>query len=640
MKKSIILVLALFSVYFSALSQRSESEIALKEYFIDAEFFLAQEFYIDALNDYLQVSRRGYEDNANINYRIGICYLNILGQKDKAIEYFEKARASVSLKYRESSLGEKRAPIDLYLYLGNAYRVNNKLDKAIDAYNTYKSLLPEEESELHSYASKQIEACNIASEFMKEPVDVIFTNLGPKINDSNENYKAVISGDGQTLVFMRRLPFYDAVYFSKKENGEWTEPLNITPQIMSDGNQFVSSLSYDGKLMFLTIEDEYNSDIMKTTYVDNRWTKSERLGSHINTKYWESHASISKDGRKLYFTSNRKGGIGGVDIYISELGDDGKWGEPGLMSDHINSDLNEDTPFICEDGKTLYYSSQGFTSMGGYDVFVTLYEGESGWSVPENLGYPLNTTDDDLFYYPWRTGAIGYMARLEEDGFGSTDIYEIRFPKQIEEVPITEAEVTRDTIIKAETPIVEELIEAVVKPEVEAEPETIQDTAVKTETPVVEEIIEAVTIPEPESLIKKVEIKPVFFAFDKSTLSDEGIAELNKILQTMNEFPDIKVQLTGYTDALGPAEYNIHLSERRAMSAMKYLITKGIDATRLSAVGKGETNFIAPNTKEDGSDDPEGRKYNRRVEFEISGIDSKTLIIKRLNPVPEKQAIK
>ena len=217
MKKLIFTFTCIFFVANISFAQRSESEIALREYFADAEFFLTQEFYIDALSDFLQVYRRGYQENANINYRIGICYLNIPGQKHKSIEYFEKAKASVSAKYRESSLKEENAPIDVYLYLGNAYRVNDRLEEAIQSYNEYKDLLPDDEKNLLEYVNQQIEACNIATEFMNSPVDVEFVNLGPGINMSNENYKAVVSGDESTLVYMHKLPFYDAIYFSTKD---------------------------------------------------------------------------------------------------------------------------------------------------------------------------------------------------------------------------------------------------------------------------------------------------------------------------------------------------------------------------------------------------------------------------------------
>jgi outer membrane protein OmpA-like peptidoglycan-associated protein/tetratricopeptide (TPR) repeat protein len=632
------LLLIFFSVAIYA--QRSESEIALREYFIDAEFFLTQEFYADALNDYLQVYKRGYKDNANVNYRIGICYLEIPGQKSKSIEYLEKASASASLKYKESSLNEKYAPIDVFLYLGNAYRVNNRLEDAIKAYKKYSELLPEDEENLHQYANKQIEACNIAMEFMSKPVGLEFKNIGGNINSSNEDYNAVVSGDGSTLVYMHKLPFYDAIYISKMKDGIWSRPDNITPQIMSDGNQYVTDISFDGKTIFLSVEDEFNSDIYISRYFDNRWSASEPIKSEINTKYWESHASISDDGNTLYFTSNRAGGIGNMDIYMATKDALGNFINVQNIKE-LNTELNEDTPFVTSDEKTIYFSSQGYANMGGYDIFISKKGNDGNWTFPENIGYPISTTDDDLFYFPWDKGEEAYIARIFDEGFGATDIYQLIFPSETlqafaekaadeEIIPSTAGTEKSETIVptqedqsafiesQKDTTIIE-----TASNEVSGKSET---EPIKVEQKIAE-VVKAET--------KSIEITPVFFEFDKSQITIAGKAELDKLVLLLNENINIHIELQGFADALGPDTYNLSLSERRAMAVMKYLISRGAAADRLKAIGKGETGFIASNTKPDGSDNPEGRKYNRRVEFEITGIDSNTLMIKRIDPVPK-----
>ena len=611
MKRSTTLFLLLLFIGTSAFSQRDESEIALKEYFLDAEFFLAQEFYKDALNDFIQVYRRGYEDNANVNYKIGICYLNIPGQKDKAIDYLEKASKSASTKYKESSLNEKTVPIDVYLYLGNAFRVNNRLDEAVTSYNKYKELLPKNEPELIQYADKQIEACNLASEFMSAPKAVTFENLGEVINTGTTQYKAVVSGDGSTMAYMHGLPFYDAVYITRNVDGNWTKPENITPQILSDGDQFISGISYDGTLIYLTREDEFNSDIYFSEFVDGRWSPSQPLGPNVNTKYWESHASVSADGNLLYFTSNRKDAVGGMDIYVSKLMDNGSWGPATNLGSAVNTELNEDTPFITSDGKALFFSSQGFTSMGGYDIFVTNMQENGEWSIPENMGYPLNTTDNDLFYFPFGDGSTGYMARIMDDTYGEMDIYKIILLSRVKEIP-------------------EEVVEPIaVVPEPLAEPEQVEEP---------EPEVVVVPIVEPEKVVS-FEISPVLFAFDRYTLSESGKKRLDDFAELLVQYSDLMVVLVGYTDALGPENYNLRLSKQRAVTVLQYLLSKGIDAGRLEAIGRGETNFIAPNTKADGSDYPEGRSYNRRVEFEISGIDESRLMIKAINPVPKEMKV-
>jgi len=589
-----------------------KSDVALKEYFLDAEFFLSKEFYPDALHDFLEIYKRGYQDNANVNYRIGICYLNILGQKDKSIEYLKKASLSVSPKYKESKLTETNAPIDVYLYLGNAYRVNNMLDKAFESYRKYKEVLPAEEKLMREYVDKQIEACQIAGEYMKEPLDVSFINLGTSINSNADESKAVVSGDGSTMAYMHRLPFYDAIYTSKFVNGKWTTPENITPQILSDGDQYVSCISFDGKTLLLTKEDEFNSNIYVSYLKNNRWTKSESLSSEINTKYWESHASLTKDGKTLYFSSNRKGGFGNMDIYVSNLDKNGNWGPARNLGKQINTAFNEETPFITEDGNTLYFSSQGFTNMGGYDVFVSHRLGDTAWTVPENMGYPISTTDDDLFYYPWNNGEAAYVSKIDSDGYGGTDIYMVKYNKivkeevteKVEKIIVTAA-IPKDTVKKAEI---------------------IQDTVKKVVvTPPVSIAIE----------VKTVLISPVLFDFNRTELTEKGKKELVTLTDLMKNYTNLKVVILGFADALGPDDYNLRLSEKRALEVLKYIVSKGIDASRLKAIGKGEVDFLAPNSNSDGTDNPEGRKLNRRVEFEISGVNKELLIIKRLDPIPK-----
>ncbi len=408
-----------------SISAQDKEQVNLKEYFLDAEYFFAEESYVDALYDYLEIYNNGYKDNANINYRIGICYLNIPGQKDKSINYLLESLKNVSPKYKESSLKQTYAPVDAYLYLGNAYRVNNLLSQAIESYNKYKELAGSKGES--GFADQQIQACNTAMRFMENPLKIRITDLGDSVNGESSNFKAVISGDGLTMAFMNELPFYNAVYVSRYKDGMWTSPVNITPQIQSDGDQYVSSLTFDGNTLYLTREDAFNSDIYKSIFQKGKWSKSEPLaGQDINTKYWESHASISRNGKTLYFTSNRKGGFGEMDIYRTVLQDNGQWGQPVNLGNVINSALNEDTPFITENDSVLYFSSQGHENMGGYDIFKSKIGPANQWSTPENLKYPINTTDDNLFYFPWHNARIIFASLIRPEGLGKEDIYAIQ----------------------------------------------------------------------------------------------------------------------------------------------------------------------------------------------------------------------
>ena len=270
-----------------------KKDIPLKEYFADAEYFFVQGDYIDALSDFLEVSKRGYENNANINYRIGICYLNIPGLKEKSISYLESAAINASSKYRESTLNEIYAPLDVYLFLGNAYRIDYQLDTAVVRYRQFLDLIDDRSVEDIDYVEKQIEACHIAQEFINSPRRVLFTNFGRLINTSSSNYNPLLSGDGNTLVYMTKLPFYEAIFMSRKRGKNWTRPVNITPQLMSDGDQVVTGISFDGNTLLLAKADAFDSDIYSSVIKDGLWSKSKPISKTINTKFWESHASFS-----------------------------------------------------------------------------------------------------------------------------------------------------------------------------------------------------------------------------------------------------------------------------------------------------------------------------------------------------------
>ena len=646
-----VLFLAFALIVQIPISAQEKEQVNLKEYFIDAEYFFAQEAYVDALYDYLEIYNNGYKDNANINYRIGVCYLNIPGQKDKSVNYLLESLKNVSPKYKESSLKQTYAPVDAYLYLGNAYRVNNLLSQAIESYNKYKELAGSQGES--KFADQQIQACNTAIRFMDNPLKIRITDLGDSVNGESSNFKAVVSGDGLTMAYMNELPFYNAVYVSRYRDGKWTSPVNITPQIQSDGDQYVSSLSFDGNTLYLTREDAFNSDIYKSNFQNGKWSKSEPLaGQDINTKYWESHASISRDGKTLYFTSNRKGGFGEMDIYKSTLQDNNQWGQPVNLGNVINSALNEDTPFITENDSILYFSSQGHENMGGYDIFKSRLIAVNQWSAPENLKYPINTTDDNLFYYPWHNARIIYASLIRPGGLGKEDIYAIQpeDDKPLNDVlaelvhpaaPAVAAVTTSGApsqpsgAANAETaPVtVPAAAAAAAATPSTSQPAEAKDAA-KEAVPAATVAPAAVPVAPRTPAPREIDLTPVYFNFDNFLLTADGEAQLQKIGRLMKDYPAVRVRLIGHADAKGPADYNLVLSQKRARTALQYLLNLGIEESRLSSTGLGEKNFVAINSNPDGTDNPEGRQLNRRVEYEITGTDDAVLLI-RIPPVPE-----
>jgi outer membrane protein OmpA-like peptidoglycan-associated protein len=572
----------------SGVPQAQEYQEVLRNVFYEAEFWMVEEAYPDALLEYQKLYTRGYEDNANINYRMGICYLNIPGEKAKAIPYLEKAVNNVTARYKEGIFKETKAPFDAWLYLGNGYRINNQLDKAIECYNEYKELIDDDESEMAHYADKQIEACNNARKAMENPVFHIRENLGEKLNTGNADYNPVISHDENTLIYMTTLKFYDAVNMVKRENGEWGDPRQITAELEPEGKLYANSFSRDGKTLFLNQEDNFNSDIYVSLLDGERWGKANPLEKEINTKYWESHACISADGETLYLASNRKEGLGGMDIWVSKMGPEG-WEEPQNIGETINTDLNEDHPFISEDGSLLFFASQGHFNIGGYDIFYTEKQADGSWGEPRNIGYPLNTTDDDLFFVPLGDGKTGYQAIFSDENVGSRDLY-------------------RFQIFDTE----EEYLAALAKPEEETPEEPVEEPVEETVTT---EETEVLVLPDPEQPTIMYVIRPVFFAFDRYNLSPEAKSTLDDLAEILQVYPALEVQAIGHTDHKGSDSYNMMLSRKRSASVVKYITQKGIDGKRIKSTGVGESQPVARNANPDGSDSPQGRKLNRRVEI-------------------------
>jgi hypothetical protein len=419
------LILFIFLVVFAGgNSLFAQAKIENKMKFIDAESWVLYEDYREALSEYLELIR-SYPNNYNLKYRIGQCYLNIPGEKDKAIGYLEDALKHINPKYKEGKLKETGAPFDAYYYMANAYRINNQLDKAIECYNTFKKNMNIKVYD-STIVNQQLQSCYNAKDLMTMPLYMKEKNLGNLINENNSEFNPVISEDEKILVFSRSEAFYDAILYSTKNaDGTWAGPLNMNELFKVDKDLYPTSISKDGKTLYLYSSADYDGIIFSSTYENGSWSPLVKLNDNINTKYWESHATISHNNKKLYFTSNRKGTLGGLDIYVSERDSTGDWGPAVNLGPTINTPYNEETPFLSKDDKTLFFSSRGHFNMGGYDIFYSTLLDNGEWSAPLNVGYPLNSTDDDVFFQPVNEGYEGYFARSESSGFGKEDIYRI-----------------------------------------------------------------------------------------------------------------------------------------------------------------------------------------------------------------------
>ncbi len=421
MKRIVLLLSLLVTLTSNNLFSQSKAEI--KNNFYDAESWILFEAYQDALPLYIQLLQR-FPDNANFKYRIGQCYLNTPGEKEIAIRYLEDAVKNIDPKYKEGKFKESGAPYDALYYLANAYRINNQLDKAIETYSLFKKNLNPEIYDT-TVVDLQVQSCRNAKELMSRPIFIIKHNLGSIINESTSEFNPVVSDDEKMIVFSKTEPFYEALLYSVKSDGQWSVPQNMNEILKVDRDIYPTSLSSDGKTLYLYSSADYDGIIYSSTFENDTWSPLVKLNDNINTKYWESHATISHDNKKLYFTSNRKGTFGGLDIYVSERDSTGDWGEPSNLGAVVNTAYNEETPFLSKDDKTLFFSSRGHFNMGGYDIFSSTLKADGEWSEPVNEGYPLNTTDDDVFFKPSIGKYQGYYAMNTPEGYGKLDIYRV-----------------------------------------------------------------------------------------------------------------------------------------------------------------------------------------------------------------------
>ena len=330
---------------------------------------------------------------------------------------------------------------DVKFFLGQAYLLNYQLDDAIAVFNEYlKQKISKEQREKTEHF---IENCNNAKILMENPREAKITNIGKPINSEYDEYVPVISADESVMIFTYRGEkstggkmnsslmqddygtYFEDVFISyKDEQGNWTEPKSIGENINTMGHDAAIALSPDGQILFIYKNvSDLNGDIYFSRLEGEDWSRPLPLPGKVNTEHWEGSASLSADGKTLYFSSNKPGGIGGKDIYRAHLKDDGTWGKVENLGIAINTKYDEDAPFIHPDGKTLFFSSKGHNSMGGYDIFISRLQDDGTFSEPENIGYPINTVDNDIYYVLNSSGKRGYYSSGKPGGIGGQDIY-------------------------------------------------------------------------------------------------------------------------------------------------------------------------------------------------------------------------
>jgi len=415
----LILLFLILLLPFKVQGQQSKK----KELYQEGEEFYQDEDFKEAIYYFLQLEQLG-TINANLKYKIGICYMNISGEEVKAIPYFEESAKHISLKYKSKGIEERQAPLQTLFYLGNVYRMDNQLSKALEMYSKLVNHPGFEGNFNLGIVETEIKACERAKIIQDAPVDVKWHNIGIPINSPSSETHVTVSGDETVLVYLTNLKFYNAVYFTRKSGDSWTIPENINPQIVSDGEFYPTALSYDGKDLYLVKKSTKNSDIFISHYLNGEWTVAKPLNKNINSNSDETSVTLTKDGNVMYFTSNRSGSRG-FDIYKSIKGSDGEWGKAENAGKTINTKDDEATPSISPDGKILYFSSEGHYNMGGFDIFYAILQKDGKWSIPANIGYPINTTNDNIGFQTIGDGSTGYISRIAPDGLGKEDIYKV-----------------------------------------------------------------------------------------------------------------------------------------------------------------------------------------------------------------------
>lgn len=434
MKKFIFL---LTFVTFTSLVVNAQDNFRQK--FFEANTLMEENSYDIALPIWLELII-SEPDNFNVNYKIGVCYINSANEKAKSLPFLIKASQNTSNNYDPFTHTEKNAPINALFYLGRAYHLNYEFDAAIMNYNTFKEKISKKHY-LFNEVEHHIQQSLNGKAAVANPVNIIVTNIGNPINSIYGDYSPVISLDESTIYFTSRRvrkdssnyyikdesdgKHFEDIYMSNNYDGTWSEPELLT--INTDGHLATVNISADGQTLFVYKDDEGDGNIYTTTKnQDELWGQLVKLGSDINTTAKETHAHISPDGNTLYFVSDRKkDGFGGQDIYYCKKLPTGDWGLAQNIGNVLNTSYDEDGVFLHPDGKTIYFSSKGHTSIGGFDIFYSELDENGSWGSPVNMGYPVNSTDDDVFFVTSTDGKRAYYSSFKSEGLGEKDIYVI-----------------------------------------------------------------------------------------------------------------------------------------------------------------------------------------------------------------------
>ena len=622
---------------------------------------------ITALEYYIQA----YEfnpDNALLNMRIGECYLNT-PRVDKSLVYLEKAV-------------ELNVPtLKVYYLLGEAYQQNYRFDEAIEQFTFYRqSLTPQEVIQQRASIDRRITECNHAKHLINEPLRVFIDNIGSAVNSEFDDYSPVLSPDGRTMYFTSRRPlgrnprtdrndhkYFENIFETHKVGEQWTTAELLEGKVNSRTHEATAGILPDGKMLYVYRGDK-GGDLFESYFEKDRWGKPRKLPRALRSRgTQETSIVFTSDGNRAYFISDRPDGFGGKDIWTSGRNDRGRWSEPVNLGSTVNTEYDEESLYLAPDDVTLYFSSQGHNSMGGFDIFRTVFS-NGRWTRPENLGYPVNSPADDLFFVMGPDEKTAWFSTMRIDNYGGSDIYQVTFlgPEKPLFMPVATDMIAasvrppRINMMESEMEIItvpmtilrgrvlddktEEPVDAVIElydneteallAEFSSGAETGEYVislpggknyaiAVQaddylfhsenmniSESEVNREIINDIRLKRVE-VGQSIVLNNIFFDTGAAELRPESYAELGILYKLMFDNPSLKIEISGHTDNVGSAGLNQRLSERRARAVVDFLIERGIDPERLTSKGYGFERPIASN------ETAQGRQLNRRTEFEI-----------------------
>lgn len=635
--------------------------------FKDGESYYSKGYYYEALQYYLEAQR--FNPNySTLNYRIGVCYMN-LPMKFKSLDYFEKAYQL-----------RRDVADDIHFMLARGYHLNSQFDKAIGEYKAHLALLsPVEAPEMKPKLEKYIAECEVGKSLVEDPARCFVDNAGSVINSRDNDHSPLISADESMMIFTstrnngRPANMFDGqcdedIYVTYNTAKNWGVPTPIGEPINTSFDDATVGLFPDGQQLLIYNGRKGNGDIEVCRLNGTKWEYPKAMPKPINSDSRETSACFSPDGRRIYFVSDRPGGYGGSDIYVCTRTVKDKWGEAVNLGPVVNSQYDEEAVFMHPDGRTLYFSSKGHNTMGGYDIFMTRMDDNGNWSEPVNMGYPINSPDNDLCFVISANGRHGYCSSVRPEGSGGLDIYRVTFLGP--EKPYTlsgednlisaRSQPVSDMVMEASVELVTirlTIVKGTVRDAVSNEPVSANIDIIDNEK---NEVIftsqtnsatgkflvslpsgknyglavkadnylfhsENFDIPgatEYQEIEKdialnnikkdvKIILKNVFFETGSANLKPTSYAELGRLIKLMGDFPAMRIEISGHTDNQGSKATNQRLSEARAKAVVDFMVSEGIDASRLEYKGYAFDQPVADNSTK------EGRAMNRRVEFKV-----------------------